>query len=150
MPSAVASSVEGAVSSWHTVPFAYHHGYWSLTLRIGHTLESRACVQQRWQWSWAERLCVPGEMSRRCVYVGTLPKSTTEEMLKVIFPMANGITMKPADDPNMRWVHSEPMSFVLRPPPCFFDRNTALVDESLLGLVLCSGEVGGRDQAFGC
>ncbi|XP_076450291.1 uncharacterized protein LOC143286560 [Babylonia areolata] len=43
-----------------------------------------------------------GDVIRRSVYVGSLPKSTTEEILKVVFPIANSIIMKPADDPNMR------------------------------------------------
>lgn len=121
-------SWRGYVSSWPTAPFAYHHGCvgpWPRPEVIPSRAE-RACSSGGSVVSWAG-LCVPGEMSRRCVYVGTMPKSTTEEMLKVIFPMANGITMKPADDANMRWVPWEPVSFVLRAPLFLFTEMQPLL-----------------------
>ena len=57
--------------------------------------------QKGWK-ALRQQTCFPGEVSQRCVYVGLMPRMTSEEMIKVIFPMANSVMRYASDeDPNM-------------------------------------------------
>jgi hypothetical protein len=47
-------------------------------------------------------LCVPGCLSERSVYLGDLPKTSTEELLKVMFPLANDVHMRNRPETNSR------------------------------------------------